>query len=215
MIVKKITKVEQQTKNKKRFNIYINDSFAFAVHEDVLVAYSLFTGKEIEEDYLEEVLQEEEKNKVWQKSLKYLNYKPRTEMEVKKHLMNKGYSVELIELIIDKLRKDQLINDKLYAEQFINQRISYNPKGKRLLAYELKNKGINSTDIQESLEQVDENMEYDLAIKLVKKRGSLYNGGDWISIQRKIGSFLGRRGFSFDVINKMLQENKDDFMKSP
>ena len=32
-----ITKMEQQKGNKKRYNIYVNDEYAFGIHEKILV----------------------------------------------------------------------------------------------------------------------------------------------------------------------------------
>ena len=105
----RITKIEQQKRNKKRYNIYIDDEYAFAVHEDVLIANRLLKDKEIDRENLNRLLQEEEKNKVWQKALHYISYKPRTESEIKRHLMNRGYEPEIISDIIKKLKDEHKI----------------------------------------------------------------------------------------------------------
>ena len=59
----KITAIEVQRKNKKRYNVYIDDSFAFGVHEDVLILHKLTVGMELSTAFKEEVLVAEEQSK--------------------------------------------------------------------------------------------------------------------------------------------------------
>ncbi|WP_141705306.1 RecX family transcriptional regulator [Vulcanibacillus modesticaldus] len=212
--IMKITKIEQQINNKKRYNIYVNDNYAFSVHEDVLISFRLLKGKEIEQEDFQAIIQEEERNKVWQKSLKYISYRPRTELEVKQYLTRQGYAIELIEPIVNKLKDERLLDDKLYAKQFINQRINSNPKGRKLLAYEMKNRGLSDTVIGDTLEEIDDNLEYEMAVKLTEKKLKQLKGQNRTEVQRKLAAYLGRRGFSYNTINRILQEHNGNNLQS-
>jgi len=211
--IKRITKIEQQKKNKKRYNIYINHQYAFSVHEDLLVSQRLLKGKELDEEQIKELLFEEEENKAWQKALRYLNVKPRTEAEIKKYLQHSGFEEETISLIVPKLKERQFLNDQKYAEIYVEDRLKFKPRGKRLLEHELKRKGIKEQDIQKSIEDLDETKEYELAVQLIKKRLNQYLGLDWSTLQRRLGGYLMRKGFTYEVIYKVLEWYKREYIE--
>jgi len=206
-----ITRIEKQKKNKKRYNVYLNGEYGLSVHEDILLSERLLTGKEIDKDYLAKLSFVEEKNKVWQKALRYLGYKARTTIEVRNHLLKYGYDLENIDSIINRLLEEKLLDDNLYAKQYVKQRALLNPRGKKLLAYELKRKGLNDTAISESLEDYDEDSEYEFAVKLIENKHSLFINKDKAKSLRKVTGYLERRGFSYSTINKVLNKFEDNF----
>lgn len=195
-----ITKIEKQKKSKNRLNIYINEEYAFSIHEEVFIAKRLYKDMIVDEMRLEELLLEEEKNKVWNKALKYLSYRPRTKFEVRNYLIEQDYNNDLIDSTINRLEINNYINDKIYVNQFIEQRITANPKGKKFIAYELKNKGISSTDIDSALEKIDYKIEYKMAISLAEKKINQLNKQEWFAVKVKLGNYLQRKGFSYDII---------------
>ena len=52
----KITSVEPQKKNLRRFNVYLDGEFAFGADEDLVVNKRLVVGKEISKEDLEKIL---------------------------------------------------------------------------------------------------------------------------------------------------------------
>ena len=214
METKTITQITKQKQNPKRYNIYLNDEYSFSVHEDVLVSNRLLKGKEIDEITIKNVLEEEEKNKIWQRALKYISYRPRTAKEVREHLLHQDYEPEIINIVMDKLQQQDWINDSRYAQEFTKQRIKLKPRGKKQIAQELKLKGIPIEEIELSLKSIDYNTEYQMAIILASKKYHQLKDKDWQTIQRKIGSYLQRKGFSFDVIHDVFHQLKEDENKS-
>ncbi|NGX37853.1 MAG: Regulatory protein RecX [Chlamydiae bacterium] len=108
--------------------------------------------------------------------------------QLKHKLLEKGYPQEEIKNLIDELTRRGWLNDlelaKRYCEQ--QQRRGYGPK---LIALKLREK---AGPIDISLEESEE-----AAIALVRKR--------YMPLQReKVIRALLRRGFSFELINKVL-----------
>ena len=91
---KKITRIEKPYLNKPRYHIYVDGEFLLSVHEDILVKYRLHKGMELDESEIEKWLEAEEYNKVKQRALHYLSYKPRTTHEVKMYLGRKGLNAK-------------------------------------------------------------------------------------------------------------------------
>ena len=203
-----ITKMEQQKGNKKRYNIYVNDEYAFGIHEDVLVSFHLYKGKEIDQDEIEQISILEEENKAWQKSLRYISYKWRTETEVRNYLLENEYDPSLVNNTIQKLKEMQFINDHSYATSFVEQRIRHKPRGKKMMEYELKKKGLKSEDIAVGLLKVDQEIEFEMAVELLKKRAHRYQNEDWKKARQKIGVYLQNKGFSLEIIHQVLEYYK-------
>ncbi len=209
---KVITLVEQQKGNKKRFNIYLNEEYAFAVHEDVLVSFHLYKGKEIEHHEMELICSTEEENKAWQKALRYINYKWRTESEVRNHLLQLDYEPLLVSNIIQRLKKMEFINDQQYATSYIEQRIRHKPRGKKMMEYELKKKGVNSSDIESGLQNISQEIEFQMAFELLHKRLHRYRDEEWKRAKQKMGLYLQNKGFNMEIIHRVLEYYKENIL---
>jgi SOS response regulatory protein OraA/RecX len=73
-----------------------------------------------------------------------------------------------------------------------------------MLASELRRKGIKSEIIQEVIEKTKP--EDELAYMAAKKRIRRYEHLDWQSFQRKLGSHLAQRGFSYSTIKPVVHK---------
>ncbi len=200
----KITKIEQQKNNKERINIYINGEFAFGLMMEIKYKYDLKEGMELDEDYIQKVLKEEELSKAKDQALKFLTYRQRSKKEIINKLKSKGYEEDIIENTLSYLEEYGLVNDVEFAKAFMRDKINLNKFGPTRIKYELYKKGIDDSIIEEVLEEDDE--EYTRALVLAKKKLSSYKKDDKKAIYRKLGGFLQRKGYSYDCINRVLKE---------
>jgi len=205
-----ITKIEKQ-KNRKRYNLYLNDEYFASIDENVLISLRLLKGKEIDKDTLNEIITKEDQSKAWNSSLRYLSYRNRSEAEIIKYLTRKDYTKEIIDLVLKRLKDNNYINDSQYAISMVNHRISSKPMGKILLSYELRNKGLSELDIEEALKCIDNEIEYSMAIKLADKKINDYKLLDWDCFKNKMGNYLQRKGFSYSLILKVLHSYRNNF----
>ena len=205
-----ITKIEKQ-KNRRRYNLYLNDEYFASIDENVLISLRLLKGKEIDKNNLNEIITKEDPNNAWNSSLNYLSYRHRSEAEINKYLVKKDYTKEVIDLVMKRLKDNNYINDSQFALSLVNQRISSKPMGKKLLVYELRNKGLSESNIEEALIEFNEEIEYSMAIKLVDKKINDYKLLDWNCFQNKLGNYLQRKGFSYSLIIKVIQKYKNNF----
>ncbi|NLV75851.1 MAG: recombination regulator RecX [Tissierellia bacterium] len=200
----KITKIEQQKNNKERINIYINGEFAFGLMMEIKYKYDLKEGMELDEDYIQKVLKEEELSKAKDQALKFLTYRQRSKKEIINKLKSKGYEEDIIENTLSYLEEYGLVNDVEFAKAFMRDKINLNKFGPTRIKYELYKKGIDDSIIEEVLEEDDE--EYTRALVLAKKKLPSYKKDDKKAIYRKLGGFLQRKGYSYDCINRVLKE---------
>jgi len=144
----------------------------------------------------------------------YLKFRPRTEKEVREYLYKKikttHWSRDDADKIIDELKSQGLIDDKKFVELFVKDRINLKPKGKKLLTYELKKKGIDDNLIENYFfnNVLDEE---NLALKILKKRWSRFENLDSKKRFEKSARFLLSRGFNYGLVRKTIEicENKE------
>lgn len=136
--------------------------------------------------------------------LKFLSFRPRSEKEIKDFLQRKKVKADLQEQILEKLRRQNLINDEEFTRWWIEQRTSFKPMGKRAMIMELRRKGIPNALITNY--QLPMTNEVALAKKAAEKKVRLYKNLPPLELKRKLSAFLARRGFSWETIEETIDE---------
>lgn len=144
----------------------------------------------------------------YNKALKFLSYRPRSEKEIRDNLTKKKASSSTVDLIVRKLQEQKFLNDREFSKWWIEQRTLVKPMGKRLIKMELTKKGIDKELIDEIFDDVEEIVhdELEMARALVQRKISKYKGLDKQKIYQRLGGFLSRRGFDYDTIKKAIDE---------
>lgn len=201
-MARKITSLSVQKRNHQRLNVYLDGDYAFGLSR--FVAAWLHVGQELTEEKITELLADDAQESAYQKSIKYIGYRIRTTSEVDKHLRKKGIEPQVINRVIERLEEHGQLNDENFAQMWIENRNEFRPRSHRLLVYELRSKGINEEIIQNIIERTTP--EDELAYLAAKKRIRRYEHLDWQDFQRKLGSYLARRGFSYATIKPVVSQ---------
>ena len=151
-------------------------------------------------------MQDEEYGKIKNYALKLLSIRPRSVAEIKKRLTSyiarKKFPVQILDRLIKELADLNFLNDKDFALWWLDQRGRANIKGKTFIRAELLQKGIDREVIAEVLNGLEPEQELDKAFQLAEKKFAS------VKISRetefKIGRYLTGRGFSYDIIKKVI-----------
>lgn len=203
----KITKIEPQ-KRKNRINVYVDNEFALGINEEVMIQCNLKIGMEVDDNFIENILLAEEENKALDYALRLLTYRQRSEKEIYDSLKRKGYMEKHIENVISSCKDKNYLNDREFAKSFINDKINLNKYGPVRIKHELKLKGV-SRDIIDEVIDYDRDDQYELAKEVANKKINSYRSDDKKAIYRKLSGLLQRRGFSYDIISKVVRETLD------
>lgn len=201
----KITSVEPQKKNSKRFNIYLDGEFAFGADEDLVVNRRLIVGKIIIPEDLEKILFEAEVGKLTEKMYRLWSIRQRSEKEVRDYLRVKKISSLAANSLIEKLKKKGMINDFEFAKNWTESRRRSKQKGIRAIKAELYQKGIDKEIIAEVLSQSDSVSEEELAKKAIEKKMRSWKNLPIQELKKKAFDFLMRRGFEFEISRKTIE----------
>ena len=196
----KVTAITQQAHYPQRYNVFIDGSFAFGLIMEDIIYFKLKEGNEISKEKYDYIQNELIYIQAQDTALHYIGYKMRTEKEVFKKLYEKGFSENVIERVMEFLKKYQYIEDEKYCESYIKERIRFNPRGKYALKMELRQKAIADSIIDKTLEKIEKD-ELGDAIRLLEKKCFSLDDINEKEKKRLLG-FLQRRGYSYDIIKE-------------
>ncbi len=195
-----ISKIEPQ-KRKGRYNIYVNDTFAFGVDEEVLIRFELKKGLHVPKELQEKIENEDSFYKAYQKTLNYLSYSLRTEKQVRDYLF-KNELGHYSERILSDLKTAKLLDDLVYAESYVRSMANVNQKGPRNIEQELKQRGVAEPHILTALDEYPEEQELENAIDLAEKKWSKTKNNSEFETIQKVKKYLVNKGYSFEVADQ-------------
>ena len=125
--------------------------------------------------------------------------------------------INLIDIVLSDLEKNKFINDKFYSESKAKSMIQRGNSINKIRSY-LIGKGINDQYIKDTVEKINnENSDQDFfsAIKLCKKKriGPARTEDNRTLFYKKDISLLARNGFNFETSKKVMDIEKDDYLK--
>jgi regulatory protein len=129
----------------------------------------------------------------------YLSYRQRSEGEIRQWLHKRGFSNDVAEKTIAKLREQNLSDDLAFAQFWKDNRLSFRPKSKRLIKRELRDKKIEAEIIEQVTKDIDDEQ---IAHKLGASRLPALAHLDYPHFYRSLSSYLAYRGFSYEVIKR-------------
>ena len=147
--------------------------------------------------------------------LRLLTARARTRAELEGQLTKRGYPEDVSAKVLDRLAHVGLVDDVDFAEQWVRSRRINAGKGKRALATELRNKGVDNEVISAALADIDAGVERQRAEQLVhdKLRREKLDGDDDSKVARRLVGMLARRGYpqsmAFDVVKVALASERE------
>jgi regulatory protein len=132
--------------------------------------------------------------------------------DIKKQDVNK-----LIDIVLSDLQKSKFINDQFYSESKAKSMIQRGNSINKIRNY-LMGKGIDDEFIKDTVEKIrEDNSDQDLfsAIKICKKKriGPARTEDNRTLFYKKDISLLARNGFDFETSRKVMEIEKDEYLK--
>jgi regulatory protein len=116
-------------------------------------------------------------------------------------LAEKKISPETVEKTLAYLEKNRYIDDPRFALQFGRSRIENKRVGKLRLRRELRNKGLDDSLINKTLNSLyAERDESEIALACAKRKLALFGPGDTQKKRGRLARFLERQGYSASIV---------------
>ncbi len=189
-----VTALEVQKKNKERVNIYLDGEFAFGL--TLIEAARLHKGQTLTDDDIAALKAADEVVQAYERAVQFLAYRPRSIAEIRRNLAEKDIDDAVIDAVIARLENQGYVDDLAFARFWLNNRQEFRPQGARALRFELREKGVANSVIDEALAEFDTS---DAAYRAAKDKARRFRGLDKRTFRNKLGMFLTRRGFDYDA----------------
>jgi regulatory protein len=96
-----------------------------------------------------------------------------------------------------------LLDDEAFARYWVEQREAFKPRSHLALRQELQQKGVDRAIIEAALRDVDQTA---AAQQAAAKQARRYTHLTEDEFRNKLGGFLQRRGFHYEIIKQVIDE---------
>ncbi len=196
-----ITALEVQKRNKRRVNIYLDETFAFslALEEAAL----LRKGQALSAEDVAALQAADALARAVDSAARFLALRPRSTHEVRENLARKAVAPAVVELAIERLSALGYLDDAAFAEFWVRERNQSKPLSPRALRYELRQKGVADDLIEAALAQVDAQ---DAAYRAAAAQARRLRGSDRAAFRSKLFAHLARRGFDYETARTTIRQ---------
>lgn len=182
--------------------VSLNGKFAFNLDAEVSAREGLKVGQELAGDQIEELASSDRFQRCYNAAAHYLGYRPRSEREMRQRLLRRRFLSETVEAVLKKLKDQALLDDMAFARFWLDNRQSFSPRGQRLVRLELRQKGVDGDIIELVAATIDD---ADNAYRAATGKVRRLSPSDYESFRRRLGAYLGRRGFGYGVIKETIE----------
>jgi len=196
-----ISTIERQ-KRRQRVNVYGDEGrFAFALALHLAQDAGLHSGLELSEAQVNALQEADARHSAYEAALRLLSYRPRSEKEMRRRLGWRGIGLRLIDETVRQLRERGYLDDEAFARFWTETREATSPRSRRLIAQELRAQGVDTeTAAAATVSVADEEAAY----RAAGRRLHAFRGLDYDTFRRRLGGFLVRRGFSYEVARRTM-----------
>jgi regulatory protein len=202
----KIKKIEKLPNNK--YNITFDNDTNLTIYEDVIIKYNLLSDKEFNDNLLENIERDNDYADSYNKALRYISTRLRSEYEIIKYLKRLNIDDKIIDETIIKLKKQGYLNDERFIQAFINDKINMTNWGPYKIIRELEKYGIEYTGEIESI--ISDNLLEEKIRKIIKKMVSSNKGSSTNMLKNKVLSYLISIGYSKEQVINYIDDIKLD-----
>lgn len=202
-----ITALKAQERSKDRVSVFLDGKYAFGLA--LIHALWLRVGQPLSDSEITELQAADTLEKARQRAIGLISYRPRSVDEVKRRLRRVGVDENAIDDVIANLRESGLLDDQAFSKAWVESRLDASPRSRRMIAWELRQKGVSEATISASIENVDDEA---AGLALAVKRWPRFAKLESISERRrKLSEYLARHGFGYETIRDIITKLENEY----
>lgn len=190
-----ITEITAQRKKNGRVNLFLDGRYYCSLEYITVLANGLKAGDDIDEEQLIAIQKKSESSYMFERCVKYISRRIRTEKEMAAYLKDKGCLPEIILDVTEKLKDYGYIDDEKFATLYMRE---YKKKfGDKRIKSELKRLGVDEEIISNTIEDGGGDR-VDDAKRIAEKYLRSHKKTD----KNKLYNYLYGKGFSYSEIRE-------------
>jgi len=200
----------QERQGGRRSNVYLDGRYAFSLTTELAIQ-ELHVGDAVSAERYSALVLKDQQARAYDAALRFLGARPRSEREIRDRLARHEFDVQVVDRVIERLRRIQLVDDAAFAAYWVEQRATHRPRGARLLKQELRHKGVDQDVVAEALPTDDD---AEGAYRAAQRKATSLRALDERTFKQRLGAFLQRRGYGYEtvrpVVGRLWQETGGD-----
>ncbi|MCI0890827.1 MAG: RecX family transcriptional regulator [Chloroflexi bacterium] len=204
-----VTNIERK---RGRVRVFIDGEQALELSPNLAAERGIRPGRTVTSEELAELADEDARRRAMDTAFRLLAYGPRSVHELRNRLKRKSFEPEIIARTVDRLKELGYVDDEAFARFWTESRRSSSPRSARLLASELRLKGIAPQVANEATSAIaDDEAAYEAASgRLRSLRGLQYK-----TFRERLGRFLTSRGFDYGVARETIDRCWEELGGTP
>lgn len=212
-----ISKISKQKKRNDRYNVYVDDKFMFSLSANDLLKAKIAKGDQASSKDIENFKRMSAKSLLMDHAIAYQASRPHSIFETKTYLKRKIIKNPEIRIIprkvqdllileiVESLISRAFISDEDFAIWLIKQRTeSRNPKSKRAISSELREKRVPFEIITKALSNFHEEQDLENAVKIAQKKSRVLEKYTNKQRREKLIVYLKNRGYGWITIKQVV-----------
>jgi regulatory protein len=151
------------------------------------------------------------RQKAFERALKSISVRERTQGEVEAFLARRGYETGVVEDVVRALREEGLVDDAGYARRFAEDRRLLDSWGNERIARDLERRGVERELVDQALAGHGAEDQLALAIELLDRRFPLPFDGD--RERDKAWRMLVRRGYEPELAYSAIRKHEQGLLR--
>lgn len=176
--------------------LVLDDGSELSCSGEAQAAVGAVAGAQVTDDMLARLKTADERAMAHEAALRLLAHRPRTAMDLRRRLGQRGLGEETTAAEIDRLRGAGLIDDERFAAAWVEERSRLAPRSRRLLRAELRARGVIAETAATAAAAIDDEA---TALALARQKAASGRWGDERAFAARVGGFLQRRGFAYEA----------------
>lgn len=196
-----ITGLEVQKRNQERVSVYLDGEFAFGL--PAIEAAHLRQGQVLSEAEIAALRALDDVARAVDHAARLLARRPYSRAEIRRSLAAKQVVPATIDQALAKLESLGYVDDRAFAQFWVENRERFRPRSPHALRHELRQKGLAADVIEAALSALDAR---ESAVRAAQEPLRRLRGLTRAEAESKLGAFLARRGFSYDIAREAVEE---------
>ncbi len=197
-----ITRLVASKGRPKKVKVYLDGKYAFSLEAAVALEARLRIDQELSQPKIDSLEHGNGLKRALAAANRLLSFRPRSEHELRQKLAQKGFDAATVAESLKYLKEHGLVDDAAFARYWTENRTAFSPRSQRLVQLELRQKGVTLEVAEETSGEVDDEA---AAYTAGAKRASRLDMSDYEEFRRRLGEYLRRRGFGYDVITRSVK----------
>lgn len=194
-----VTSIERK---RGRLSVFVDGEPALELSAKLAAERGIVSGRTITSEELVELTVADARRRAMDTVVRQLSYGPRSVHELRDRLKRKSFEPEIIDATIARLKELGYVDDKAYARSWAESRQSSRPRSARLIASELRLKGIAPDIANEATSAISDD---DAAYEAASGRLRSLRGLPYKKFRERLGRFLTSRGFDYGVARETIE----------